>query len=290
MQISNHTPGASLRPWLALGRVSNLPTVWSNCLAAWLLGGGGGLGRWGGLTLAASLLYVGGVYLNDYFDAEFDRVHQPTRPLPAGKVSRAQVWRGGLLWLGLGALGLMLAGANWGLTTVLAGAILVYDYVHKATKVSPVLMGLCRFLLYLVVSSAALDGVTGFTVWCALALGCYVVGLSYVAGKESTRVPVRWWPLVLLAVPVVLALLANRGEHRDPALWLSFVLVLWVGPCLRHTFREASPNRRLTVSGLLAGIVLVDLLATAGGSPGTILAFAALFVLAILLQRYVPAT
>ena len=63
-----------------------------------------------------------------------------------------------------------------------------------------------------------------------------------------------------------------------------------MGPCLRHTFREASPNRRLTVAGLLAGIVLVDLLATAGGSAGTILAFAALFLLAIFLQRYVPAT
>ena len=26
---------------LDLGRVSNIPTVWTNCLAGWLLGGGG---------------------------------------------------------------------------------------------------------------------------------------------------------------------------------------------------------------------------------------------------------
>ena len=30
-----------LRTLLILGRVSNLPTVWSNCLAGWLLDGGG---------------------------------------------------------------------------------------------------------------------------------------------------------------------------------------------------------------------------------------------------------
>ena len=32
---------AKLRTLLVLGRVSNLPTVWSNCFAGWLLAGGG---------------------------------------------------------------------------------------------------------------------------------------------------------------------------------------------------------------------------------------------------------
>jgi hypothetical protein len=34
-----------LRTLLVLGRVSNLPTVWSNCLAGWWLGGGGNFGN-----------------------------------------------------------------------------------------------------------------------------------------------------------------------------------------------------------------------------------------------------
>ena len=34
-------PPSKLRTLLILGRVSNLPTVWSDCLAAWWLGGGG---------------------------------------------------------------------------------------------------------------------------------------------------------------------------------------------------------------------------------------------------------
>ncbi len=43
-----------LRSLLILGRVSNLPTVWSNCLAGWLLSGGGGAIRFVLLCLGAS--------------------------------------------------------------------------------------------------------------------------------------------------------------------------------------------------------------------------------------------
>ena len=37
--------GPSIRTLLVLGRVSNLPTVWSNCLAGWLIAQGGPLER-----------------------------------------------------------------------------------------------------------------------------------------------------------------------------------------------------------------------------------------------------
>ena len=43
-----HPSGAKLRPLralLALSRVSHLPTVWSNCLAGWWLGGGGNFAK-----------------------------------------------------------------------------------------------------------------------------------------------------------------------------------------------------------------------------------------------------
>ena len=33
-------PSSRARAWLVLSRGSNLPTVWSNCLAGWWLGGG----------------------------------------------------------------------------------------------------------------------------------------------------------------------------------------------------------------------------------------------------------
>jgi len=72
---------------------------------------------------------------------------------------------------------------------------------------------------------------------------------------------------------------------------LSAVLGLWIVRCLRHAFLVSDPNVGRAVGGLLAGIVLVDLLAVAGGQTiWTGLAFVLLFVAALLFQRFVPAT
>ena len=88
-----------LRGWLILTRGSNLPTVWSNVIAGWLLAQGLRLhppgseyaGQapdplgWGGLLLlllGVSLTYVGGMILNDAFDARWDAERRSTRPIP----------------------------------------------------------------------------------------------------------------------------------------------------------------------------------------------------------------
>src|SRR5688572_28143471 len=102
-----HSLGRSL---LVLGRVSNLPTIWSNCLAGWALAGGAPLTgdvremideplRFAILCLGASLLYVGGMYLNDAFDVEFDLQHRRERPIPSGAIGVRAVWTLGLVWL-----------------------------------------------------------------------------------------------------------------------------------------------------------------------------------------------
>src|SRR2546429_470557 len=51
-----------LRTLLVLGRVSNLPTVWSNCLAGWWLGGGGNIDKLPFLLEGATFLYTGGMF------------------------------------------------------------------------------------------------------------------------------------------------------------------------------------------------------------------------------------
>jgi hypothetical protein len=94
----------SLRTLLILARASNLPTVWSNCVAAWWLGGGGGLWSLLALCAGASLLYVAGMYLNDAADATFDRQHRRERPIPAGHIAEKLVWRIGFGMLAAGSL------------------------------------------------------------------------------------------------------------------------------------------------------------------------------------------
>src|SRR5476649_102240 len=91
----NQNLARQLRTLLILGRVSNLPTVWSNLLAGWFLAGEGSSREFlFPLLLGSSFLYVGGMYLNDFCDADFDARYCPERPIPAGKISRRAV--GGL--------------------------------------------------------------------------------------------------------------------------------------------------------------------------------------------------
>ena len=280
-----------LRTLLVLGRASNLPTVWSNCLAGWYLGGGGYMSGFILLCLGATCLYTGGMFLNDAFDVEFDRQHRSERPIPSGAISLGEVWGFGVGWLVLGTV--LLAFFGWPtaiLTGLLVVSILVYDAVHKAIAFSPFLMALCRFFLFLTAASASDEGVTGLAVWSSFALALYIVGLSYVAKSESTRGPLRYWPCLLLAAPLFLAYLVNQGEYKPRSLLLSALLLFWILRNLRFTYWPGKRNIPRTVSGLLAGIVLVDLLALAGGDIFMLLIFTVLFAATLVFQRFVPAT
>ncbi len=281
-----------LRALLALSRVSHLPTVWSNCLAGWWLGGQGNQAKLPFLFLGVSALYTGGMFLNDAFDADFDRQRRAERPIPSGAISLAAVWCWGLGWLGLGALCLAAVGrATGALSVVLLLCILIYDATHKAVTASPWLMGVCRFWVYVIAGSAGTTGVNGEPIWCGLGLAFYVAGLGYLARHESSRGRVPYWPLALLAMPVVFAMLMNVAEYRLPALWLSLVLVLWIALRARTIFQAAEANVGHIVSGLSAGIVLVDWLAVAPVCPrGLGFAFLILFGATLALQRLVPAT
>ena len=281
-----------LRTLAILGRASNLPTVWSNCLAGWWLGGGGNSANLPWLFLGVTALYLGGMFLNDAFDADFDRQHRPERPIPSGAISLPAVWGWGLAWLALGALSLIAIGKMTGaLAIVLLVCIIVYDASHKVVTASPWLMGGCRFWIYVVAGSTASWGLNGWPIWCGVALALYVAGLSHMARLENSRGRIPCWPLTLLAVPVFLAMLMDGAENRFPAIWLSLILVLWIARCARPIFQGGEVNVGRIVSGLLAGIVLVDWLAVAPGCPhGLSAAFLILFAATLGLQRFVPAT
>jgi 4-hydroxybenzoate polyprenyltransferase len=284
---------SALRTLLILGRVSNLPTIWSNCLAGWWLSGGGNFWKLPLLLLGTSALYTGGMFLNDAFDADFDRQRRATRPIPSGAISLESVWRFGWAWLALGILCLLFLGKIAGaLAVVLAVCILIYNAVHKAVTASPWLIGLCRFWVYIIAGTTGAWGLNGWPIWCGVALALYVVGLSYVAKRESFRGPIPHWPLLLLAAPIILAMTMNAGEFRDDALWISVILILWFARCLRAIFLGGEINVGWIVANLLAGIVFVDWLAVAPqiSHATSAVVFLALFGLSKLLQNFVPAT
>jgi len=280
----------SLRALLVLGRASNLPTVWSNCLAGWWLGGHASTANLPFLFAGVTLLYVGGMYLNDAFDANFDRQHRKERPIPRGDISAAMVSQLGLMWIILGLASLFWIGNTTGLLGVaLVLCILLYDAIHKLVTFSPLLMGACRFFVYPLAASIC-AGDMGWAVWCGLALALYVVGLSFLARRESARGPVQYWPLIFLPAPIVLAFLMNPGDYRKSAAVLSLVLGLWAMRSLRTYLWALDRQIGRTVSGLLAGIVFVDWLAVCDAPRELGVVFLALFGLAILFQRFIPAT
>ena len=276
---------AKLSGFLALGRVWLLPTVWSNCLAGWWLGGGGNRASLPFLVAGASCLFLGGAFLNDAFDAEYDRQYRRTRPIPAGALSAEAALRWGLLWMALGAAALLWLGHLPGsLGLALAACILLYNTVHRVVTFSPVLLGLCRCFVYLIGSATALKGIHGWGIWCGLALGAYVAGAGFIARWEKPPAPLSYWPLPLLGVPVLLALLMDSGPYRQDGLLLCAIVGLWILRCLRPSLW--SPERKVsaTVSGLVAGIALVDWLAAADAPRYLSFAFIGCFLLTLLLQ------
>ncbi len=279
------------RTLLVLGRVSNLPTVWSNCLAGWWLSGGENYWKLPFLLLGTSALYTAGMFLNDAFDVDFDRQRRSSRPIPSGAITEELVWAYGWAWLALGILLLIVCGKWTGaLGVVLAICIIIYDAAHKVVTASPWLMGLCRFWVYVIAGTIGAGGLNGWPIWCGMALAFYIVGLSYVARRESFRGPIPYWPLIFLAAPIVLAMLMDPYIWRKAAVTMSVVLVIWIIRCIRTIFFGELVVGRI-VSGLLAGIILVDWLALAPQCPIALaVIFVVLFVSTLVLQRFIPAT
>jgi hypothetical protein len=284
---------------LRLGRVSNLPTVWTNVLAGVVLSGAPpSLGITLVLMLALSLFYVAGMYLNDAFDAGFDRVHRPGRPIPAGEVAASTVYGIGSGLLSAGLCLLLAVGYGTsngtGLRAFAAGValgvmIFIYDMWHKGNPIGPVLMGLCRVLVYVIAAGAVAELLPRDLLWAAAMALSYLIGLTYAAKQEDLKQPGHLWPLVFLAAPFVYGVpIAIAGGPGAVIYLLLLVAVLYA---LSFMVRPGRANIPRVVMILIAGISLLDGLFIAGqGRP--ILAGVTIvsFVLTLASQRYISGT
>jgi UbiA prenyltransferase family protein len=282
------------RTYLVLGRVSNLPTVWTNVLAGAVLAGGRPrAGVLVALAMAASLSYLGGMFLNDAFDRDADARARPERPIPAGLIGAGEVFAVGFGLLAAGWLGVV-AVAGLASRAALAGlalavAIVVYDAWHKGNPLSPFLMGLCRALVYVTAGVALAPAPAGALWGGVVALLAYLIGLTYVAKHEGGSALARLWPLAFLAVPFVYALPALGAGAAGIVLYVAFAAA--VVSALRILWSDEPRRIPRTVVTLIAGISLLDAVLVAGaGASGLGLAAGLGFVLTLALQRYVSGT
>jgi UbiA prenyltransferase family len=284
---------------LRLGRVSNLPTVWTNTLTGIVLAGGAVSGpRTLPLLMALSLFYVGGMYLNDAFDARIDAEERPERPIPSGAISAHAVFTAGFAMLAIGTAMLFWTGYGFADGTgiwpglaglVLGGAIVLYNWHHKDNPLSPALMGLCRVLVYLAAGLAFAMSPPG-TLWlAALLLLCYLIGLTYVAKQENLGEVRNLWPLLFLAAPLIYALVAAAGSLTSGVLFALFAV--WVGVALWFLRRRQRGDVPRAVVSLIAGIALLDaVLIAAAGATGVAWLAVGGFILTLGLQRLVSGT
>ena len=292
-------PDMKVSTALKLGRVSNLPTVWTNTLAGAVLGGAAAFGASLAVMLAAfTLFYVGGMFLNDAFDAGWDALERPERPIPSGEVGRTEVYGAGFAQLGLGVLLLGWVGQGFEPSTgarpllaglALAGMITLYNGWHKGNPLSPLLMGLCRVLVY---AGAAwcVARVLPAPLWIGAALLlCYLIGLTYIAKQENLGEIANLWPLLFLGAPVLYGLwLATRDPIVLP-FWLLFVA--WTLVALAFLKRRRRGDIPRAVVSLIAGISLLDaMLIAAAGATGLAVWALAGFGVTLFLQRYVAGT
>jgi 4-hydroxybenzoate polyprenyltransferase len=284
---------------LKLGRVSNLPTVWSNVLTGMALAGTAAVDcRLLLLVVSLSLFYVGGMFLNDAFDHGFDAKVRPERPIPSGQVSAAQVHA-----FGFGMMGVALAFLAWvgygyepftqwrpvAAGIALAAAIVFYNWHHKNNPLSPLVMGICRMLVYVTAAQAVTMIVPQAVVIAAVVLLCYLIGLTYAAKKEHPGRLENIWPLGFLAVPVIYGIYLAFAQ---PAVVLPLVLLTaWAVYALWLLRRRKSGDVPRAVISLIAGISLLDAILLSGS--GHIL-FACLavvaFAITLALQRWITGT
>lgn len=283
------------RALLATARLPNIPSVISNvwfgvALGAW---------QWGWdhdrslfidgalLALCGVFLYLGGNFLNDWHDREWDAEKRPERALPRGLFSPLSYLLRAIRFMGLAVIIAYFINLRCSVVAaVIAGCVVIYTLWHKKSVWSVIPMGLCRALLIVMgfvaveprlVQSGAVyrmrlvgapEVVPGF--WeqyqhvivlalHAAGLFFWIVGLSLHARYESMENPPSGPRILakdLLCLPVVLMGGWWIRWYPYPTLLGSLPLVVTLVTVLVK--RQSIP---VMVASLLAAIPLVEAVA-----------------------------
>lgn len=296
---------------LAMSRFANLPTVWSNGLLGVLVGWGA-FGRLSDLDplrlvflgLALSGLYLGGCFLNDWHDLDFDQQTRPDRPIPSGRWSRGAVFLLSLTSMGGGLILAALASVPAALfSTGIISCIVAYTRWHKVHPASFFFMAGARALIYPAAAFSLLswEQFTRFGsepalifILLALGLGGYILGISLTARAETSKDPLsevkKNLPIVCLCAPILffsVPLLLTKNGFALPPLLIFIAIIAVIVRRLRATHDVGA-----FVSRALAAIPMVDFLFLLPLAPYPALwIISPLLTLAALgLQKIAPAT
>ena len=289
----------TIKTFLVLGRLSNLPSIWTNIVAATLvaqasitelnakliintqtvLTGADKLSTsaplnqsgliWFCVILCLSLMYIGGMFLNDAFDVQWDKKNKHSRPIVKGDISTATVSVIGSLLVGLPVL--MLAylyfylhldsslslDNSYGMLYILSLAlsIVLYNVFHKKYKHCSLLMGACRAGVYLQ-AALLLSDINLHLVLAAIAILLYITGLTYLAQTEHHNKLSSYWPLFFLLASLLLVCYLG---YNSIYFWIFLSgFIVWIGSKIRLYLFNQTMNVKACIGALLAAIPLLD--------------------------------
>jgi 4-hydroxybenzoate polyprenyltransferase len=228
------------RAYLLLARVSNLPTVWTNVLAAYACAmasqdsivyfTGNMQPTIGPALVSMFLFYMAGMFLNDVCDAPFDARERAERPIPAGDVSRKEALAIAIVLFVVGETVLLRSrfgfpAAPW--SVALIAAIVAYNLSHKGKWYGPIVMGLCRALVYFVAAASVTGTVGPAVVAAAIVMWLYVIGLTQMAKMPGRGHLVPWLIAGICLVDAVMITIAGEPVIAVGAA-CGFVLTLFL--------------------------------------------------------------
>ncbi|MEX2215760.1 MAG: UbiA family prenyltransferase [Phycisphaeraceae bacterium] len=264
------------RAWLELMRISNLPTVWTNVFV------GFAIDRWPGnvgaiergwrievwevvaLCIAMSLIYIGGMAMNDVLDQDVDKLERPHRPIPSGRVSPFAAQRFVQICFILGVvITWWVRPTSTVLAGILVGTIALYNLLHKKHAWSVLLMGLCRGLLILMAptrSEADPQRIGLLLIALPLAITLYTAGITIISrGETKDTIGPRKWLSLLMPVVVFIApllVLQPRGVSNTTG-FPALVMLVWMTVPIIALLRSP-PKPVKAILAWLSGMCLID--------------------------------
>ena len=283
-----------LKPYLELGRISNIPTVISNVLLGIALVSLETISITTVLMiLSGACFYLAGMYMNDICDYKWDMDHKNSRPLVKGVVRLKQVK---LIQYSLFILAFIFYFIAININhasiyaliypLILLGFITWYNVDHKENVFSPIIMGLCRSFLILSASALYKVDLSLNSLFLILTYVAYTGALTYCAKFEHTKdYQIKLIPKVFyLLAPIFLFIITKQSMF-------SFLILASLSAWnLYNLFLLSNKQIGKFVTNSIAAMVLIDALIIVDDRIEWLLALLTLFIFTLFFQRKIAGT
>ena len=238
------------------------------------------------LLAASSMIYLGGMVLNDVCDIEQDRRERPGRPIPSGRIALPSARLLAMTLLGTGlVIASIVSQTSAMLAAVLVACVVAYDARFKATPFGPLLMGACRGLNVLLGMSTASPIMHGPSIHFALAMTAYVIGITWFGRREATISTRGQLAAASALMDMAIASMVGLLLWPDPAVQYQyfvlfpFLLLPWLSTVTYRAVENPQPALvQRGVRSALMGIVVLDA-GVVCAARGPVWAFAVLALL-----------